>query len=280
MKIGFTTCVICLLFAAFTSYAQSSVSSLLKDSQTGEVLDLASVVNITNRAYAITNELGVFKINASVTDTLYVERLGYVPLKLVVAAVKQITLLTADLTTLDVIILTAKKPAELGDNQESSLLMGLSYLGSYGFKVYVKDGGSIEELIVPIKMKVGNARLGTITFQPFSVTNDHELGLPLASPIIITNIEDLRKNIRLNFNDFTVPNGQFYLLVNRFLPENQVDEDATSFSLNPYLKCATNGAEWDYMYKYAGESSWTSSVPFYKITRPKLAVQVLGRVLQ
>jgi|GEM_PF-2176545 len=280
MKISFTRCVVCLLFTAFTSYAQNSVSSLLKDAQSGEILDLASVVNLTNRAYTITNGQGMFEINAAVTDTLCIERLGYMPLKLAVTAVQPVTLITAHLTTLDAITLTAKKLTELGDNQESSLLTGLSYLGSYGFKVYVKDGAFIEELVVPIKMKVGNARLGTITFQPFSVTNEHELGLPLASPIIITNIEDLRKDIRLNFNDFVVPNGQFYLLVNRFLPENQVDENAASFSLNPYLKCAANGDEWDCMYKYEGDSSWTSSKPFYKITRPKLAVRVLGRVVK
>lgn len=272
--------VIFVLVIGVFGNAQNTVSSILKDQQSGELLELASIVNITNRSYAISDNAGAFNILAKNTDTLYIERLGYVPLKVAVASIKPVTYLTADLTTLDAITLTAKKLEELGDNEDGSLLMGLSYLGSYGFKVYVTKQSIVEELVVPIKMKSGYAKLGTITFQPYSVVNDHELGLPLASPIIITNIDELRKDIRLDFNDFTAPGTEFYLLVNRFLPENQIDEDATSFSLNPYLKCATDGEEWDYMYKYTGDSNWTSSKPFFKVTRPKLAIRVLGRVVE
>ena len=272
--------VIFVLVIGVFGNAQNSVSSILKDQQSGELLELASIVNITNRSYAISDNAGAFNILAKNTDTLYIERLGYTPLKVPVTSIKPVTYLTADLTTLDAITLTAKKLEELGDNEDGSLLMGLSYLGSYGFKIHVAKESIVEELVVPIKMKSGYAKLGTITFQPYSVVNGHELGLPLASPLIITNIDELRKDIRLDFNDFTAPGAEFYLLVNRFLPENQIDEDATSFSLNPYLKCATDGEEWDYMYKYTSDSNWTSSKPFFKITRPKLAVKVLGRVVE
>lgn len=261
-------------------FSQTTVTSIIKDADTGELLDVASVVNVTNRAFVYSNEKGVFTITAKPTDTLYIERLGYKALKIQAAAIKPITFLSTDIASLDLITIVAKKPIALGEPIDGSLLMGLSYLGSYGFKIQMKENSIVEELVVPIKMKAGYAKLGTITFQPYSIINDHELGLPLASPLIITNIDELRKEIRLNFNDFTTTNGQFYLLVNRFLPESQVDENATSFSLNPYLKCAVNGEEWDYMYKYAGDTSWTSSKPFFKVTRPKLAVRVLGRVVE
>lgn len=273
-------CVVLNLGASNFLLAQDVFSSTLKDATTKEILDQASVVNLKSRAYTFANERGLFTIKAMPVDTLYIERLGYVPLKIVARDLKEVTYMSTDLTTLDMITLEVKKPIELGDNQRDSDVMGLSYLGSYGFKVYVKEHAIVEELVIPIKMKAGGGKLGTITFQPYSVINGHELGLPLASPIIISNIETLRKNISLNFNDFRAPDQQFYLIINRFLPENQVQDDTESFSLNPYLKFAATGTEWDYIYKYVGETKWISSKPFYKTTRPKLTVQVLGRVLE
>lgn len=269
-----------LLIARVAAYGQNTVSSVLKDAQTGEVLEMASVVNLTNRGYAIANAQGLFKIAAAPTDTLYVQLLGYIPLKIAATTVKPITFLKVDITALEAVTVSVTKKPSTVFKVRNTMSMGLSYLGSYGFKVYVDEGIVVEELLLPIQMKSGNAKLGTMTFQPFSVVNDHELGLPLASPIIIKDMRALGNEIRLDFSDFIISNNQFYLIINRFLPENQAGDNLRNFSLNPYLNVTENGAEWDYMYKYTGETTWTSSKPFYKTTRPKLVVKVLGREVE
>ncbi len=269
-----------ILIVYAIAHGQNTVTSLLKDADTGDVLEAASVVNLTNRGYAIANAQGVFKITAAPVDTLYVQLLGYIPLKIAAAQVTPVTLLKVDVTALDAVTVSARKKPVARFKERSTMSMGLSYLGSYGFKVYVDKGTVVEELLLPLQMKAGNAKLGTMTFQPFSVVNDHELGLPLASPIIIKDMATLGKEIRLNFSDFITSNDQFYLIINRFLPENQVGDNLRNFSLNPYVSCTENGTEWDYMYKYTGETTWTYSKPFYKTTRPKLVVKVLGRTVE
>ena len=76
--------IIILVFFIYNAFSQKEFSAVVENERTGLPMTSVHVLNLTKVIGSITNQKGVFKINAQVNDTLYFSYLGFKPLKIAV----------------------------------------------------------------------------------------------------------------------------------------------------------------------------------------------------
>ncbi|MDA0985639.1 MAG: carboxypeptidase-like regulatory domain-containing protein [Bacteroidetes bacterium] len=76
--------LLCLFLLGFISFAQEKFNAVVQNETTGLPMPSVHVLNLTQVIGTITNQKGVFEIEAQPNDTLYFSYLGYKPLKIAV----------------------------------------------------------------------------------------------------------------------------------------------------------------------------------------------------
>ena len=76
--------VVVLVLSVFKGIAQENFSAIVENESTGLPMSSVHVLNLTQVIGSITNQKGLFKIKATVKDTLYFSYLGFKPLKIAV----------------------------------------------------------------------------------------------------------------------------------------------------------------------------------------------------
>src|SRR6056300_2106029 len=77
-------CGLLLLMLSYSSFGQDTFSAVVKNETTGLVMPSVHILNLTQVIGTITDQKGVFEIEAQVNDTLYFSYLGFKPLKIAV----------------------------------------------------------------------------------------------------------------------------------------------------------------------------------------------------
>src|SRR6056300_179087 len=76
--------VLFFFISAFASFAQEKFNAVVQNETTGLPMPIVHILNLTQVIGTITNQKGVFEIQAQANDTLYFSYLGYKPLKIAV----------------------------------------------------------------------------------------------------------------------------------------------------------------------------------------------------
>ena len=76
--------IIVLVLSVFKGISQENFSAIVENESTGLPMSSVHVLNLTQVIGSITNQKGLFKIKATVKDTLYFSYLGFKPLKIAV----------------------------------------------------------------------------------------------------------------------------------------------------------------------------------------------------
>ena len=76
--------VLFFFISAFASFAQEKFNAVVQNETTGLPMPSVHILNLTQVIGTITNQKGVFEIQAQANDTLYFSYLGYKPLKIAV----------------------------------------------------------------------------------------------------------------------------------------------------------------------------------------------------
>lgn len=164
-----------LIFSAVTSYAQQTITGIVKDSQ-GAPVARANVIVTGTRSYAITDEQGAFTLSFSEKLPVFIRisSVGYKTQEVAVEAITtSIEITLADDVLLSEVVITARRRKEVAQKVPIaiSVLSGETVQHSGAFNV-----NRLKELIPSVQLYSSNPRNTGINIRglgsPFGLTND------------------------------------------------------------------------------------------------------------
>ena len=249
-----------------------SSDSLCKVSQ-------ATIYNRATDKYTISDREGSFKIHADDEDTLEIRKLGFKDIKQSAGILEDSILLEKEIIKMSPVFISDDKPKRINGRQRTKTQQGLSYLKTYAFKLKVNVGDIITSIALPIKNRSKYSENGTIDFQVYSLKKEEKtFSKPKTEVITIDHIDELKRNIKLDFTDFEVqPNEVIYLMISRKISASKVPSTSKTTSLNPFFKCDESSDEENLKFKFNGTDKWyNASIYHDKDEIPSIAAKIYG----
>lgn len=256
--------ILLLIVALNNSWSQGKSSTLIESSSNRPIAD-ADIYNKTTKKTARSDEQGNFTIKAKKNDSIYIYKLGYNFISTIASKIEQPILMDEISYQMEEVFLSDGDPELVQKQYEKNFSFAAHSFGFQAFKIKLPEQHIITSIELPIKTKARAYNKGKMIFQLFTAKEDlPNLKSPITNKMIIDEIEELKRKLQLDFNNFnTRDKAVAYLVIQRMLPID--DEKRLKHEvLNPIIK--TNGkskSKKNYLLRNYGSSKWLDSSLVY-----------------
>ena len=242
------------------SFSQSVHSTLLNKKTEKPVEDVV-IYNRSKEIITHADDKGKFNIEAKMTDSLHIYKLGYNFRNLMGSELKDTIYLERTVNQIDDVYITNKKPDIILKHYKKNHSYYANPHSLQAFRIKIPAQSVITSIELPIKIKSKAHNEGKIIFQIFSGKNGKpDLTRPVTKEKVIKNIKDLKRKIVLNFTDFDSNDDNYkYLVIQRILPPSDKSE-IKHYILNPIIKTnRKSDSNKNYMIRVYGSKKWLDS---------------------